>query len=105
MLVDKYKYLLVNYMLNLNLDDEAEKYLLEILVQEKTTSTELIKRLLHEHWQSIKRNKTILERMGGYPEHLLVDRPDNLSDRNARYKYLAEYFQNQYEQQRIFYPQ
>ncbi len=40
-------------MLNVNLDDETEKYLVEILAQEKTTSSELIKRLLREHWQSL----------------------------------------------------
>ncbi|MCV3216981.1 hypothetical protein OGM63_26330 [Plectonema radiosum NIES-515] len=84
-------------MLNLNLDDEAEKYLVEILAQEKTTSSELIKRLLHEHWQSLQPRKTVLERMGGYPEHLLQG-PSDLSDRDARYKYLAEYFQKRYEQ-------
>lgn len=84
-------------MLNINLDDEAEKYLVEILAQEKITSGELIKRLLHEHSEKIKPRKTVLERMGGYPEHLL-DGPSNLSDRDARYKYLAEYFQKRYEQ-------
>jgi hypothetical protein len=84
-------------MLNVNLDDEAEKYLVEILAQEKTTSNELIKRLLHEHWQSLQPRKTVLERMGGYPEHLL-EGPSDLSDRDVRYKYLAEYFQKRYEQ-------
>ena len=83
-------------MLNVNLDDKAEKYLVEILAQEKTTSSELIKRLLHEHWQSLQPRKTVLERMGGYPEHLLQG-PSDLSDRDARYKYLAEYFQKRYE--------
>ncbi|MGI2905986.1 hypothetical protein [Tolypothrix sp. VBCCA 56010] len=84
-------------MLNVNLDDEAEKYLVEILAQEKTTSSELIKHLLHEYWQSLQPRKTVLERMGGYPEHLLQG-PSDLSDRDARYKYLAEYFQKRYEQ-------
>lgn len=84
-------------MLNVNLDDEAEKYLVEILAQEKIISSELIKRLLHEHWQSLQPRKTVLERMGGYPEHLL-EGPSDLSDRDARYKYLAEYFQKRYEQ-------
>lgn len=84
-------------MLNVNLDDEAEKYLVEILAQEKIISSELIKRLLHEHWQSLQPRKSVLERMGGYPEHLL-EGPSDLSDRDARYKYLAEYFQKRYEQ-------
>ncbi|MBF2004357.1 hypothetical protein ACF3DV_22860 [Chlorogloeopsis fritschii PCC 9212] len=84
-------------MLNLNLDDETEKYLVEILAQEKTTSGELVKRLLRQHWESLQPRKTVLEKMGGYPEHLL-NGPGNLSDRDARYKYLAEYFQKRYEQ-------
>lgn len=84
-------------MLNVNLDDETEKYLVEILAQEKTTSSELIKRLLREHLQKLQPRKTVLERMGGYPQHLL-NGPSDLSDRDARYKYLAEYFQKRYEQ-------
>ncbi len=85
-------------MLNVNLDDETEKYLVEILALEKITSSELIKRLLHEHWETLQPRKTVLERMGGYhPEHLL-NGPSNLSDRDVRYKYLAEYFQQRHEQ-------
>ncbi|MBW4632199.1 MAG: hypothetical protein KME30_09935 [Iphinoe sp. HA4291-MV1] len=84
-------------MINISLDDETEKYLVEILAQEKTTSSELMKRLIHEHWQKLQPRKTVLERMGGEPQHLL-DGPSNLSDRDARYKYLAEYFQKRYKQ-------
>ncbi len=85
-------------MLSVNLDDETEKYLVEILAQDKTTSSELIKRLLREHWETLEPRKTILERMGGYhPEHLL-NGPSDLSDRDARYKYLAEYFRQRHEQ-------
>jgi predicted transcriptional regulator len=51
-------------MLTVNLDDEAEKYLLEILSQEKTTSQDLVKKLLRQHLISQKK-PTILERMGG----------------------------------------
>ncbi len=84
-------------MLNVNLDDATEKYLVEIVAQVKTSSSELIKRLLRELWNKLQPQKTVLERMGGYPQHLL-DGPSNLSDRDARYKYLAEYFQKRYEQ-------
>ncbi len=76
-------------MLNISLDDEAEKYLVDILAREKITSTELIKRLLWEHWSSLQSRKTVLERMGGYPEHLL-ESPSNLSDRDVRRKTIAE---------------
>ena len=87
-------------MLKVNLDDEAEKYLVEILAQEKITSDELIKRLLHEHWQSLQPRKTVLQRLeevGSLPGNLL-NGPSDLSDRDTRYKYLAEYFQKRYEQ-------
>ncbi|MDJ0674042.1 MAG: hypothetical protein QNJ36_01350 [Calothrix sp. MO_167.B42] len=76
-------------MLSISLDDEAEKYLVEILAREGTTSNELIKRLLWEHWSSLQSRKTVLERMGGYPENLL-EGPSNLSDRDFRRKTIAQ---------------
>lgn len=84
-------------MLNVNLDEETEKYLVEILAQEKTTSSELLKRLLREHWQTLQPRKTFLERRGGHPQYLLHDSPGNLSDRDARRKYIAEYVQKRHE--------
>ena len=57
-------------MLTINLDDEAEKYLIEILSQEQTNSQELVKKLLRNHLINLKKT-TVLERMGGVPEHLL----------------------------------
>lgn len=77
-----------------SLDEDAEKYLVEILAQEKTTSSELLKRLLREHWQTLQPRKTFLERRGGHPQYLLQDSPDNLSDRDVRQKYIAEYLQS-----------
>jgi len=66
-------------MLNITLSDEAERYLVEILAQEKTTSNELLQRLLHQHWQNLQTQKTVLERMGDRPRHFLSG-PSNLSD-------------------------
>ncbi len=86
-------------MLNVNLDEETEKYLVEILAQEKTTSSALLKRLLREHWQTLQPRKTILERLeevGSSPRHLL-NSPGNLSDRDVRRKYIAEYLQKRHE--------
>lgn len=86
-------------MLNVSLDEDTEKYLIEILALEKTTSSELIKRLLHEHWQTLQPHKTILERLeevGSSPRHL-PDSPGNLSDRDVRRKYIAEYVQKRHE--------
>jgi hypothetical protein len=86
-------------MLNVNLDDEAEKYLVEILAQEKTTSNELIKRLLHEHWQSLQPQKSVLQRLeevGSLPG-ILPNSPGNLSDRDVRRKYIAEHLQQRHQ--------
>ena len=69
-------------MLNVVLDTESEQYLVEILVQEKTTSSELIKLLLRDRWRSLQSPQTVLERMVGYPEQLL-DGPEDLSDRGC----------------------
>jgi hypothetical protein len=70
-------------MLTINLDDEAEKYLIEILSQEKINSQELVKKLLRNHLTDLKQPTSILERMGGYPEHLLEETAD-FSDRDMR---------------------
>ncbi|MCT7959396.1 hypothetical protein NG791_01650 [Laspinema sp. D1] len=84
-------------MLTLNLDDEAEKYLIEILAQEKTTSQDLVKKLLRQHLTGLKKQPTILERMGGYPSELLEGDP-NLSDREVRQQKISEYLQNRHSQ-------
>jgi hypothetical protein len=85
-------------MLSVVLDTESEQYLVEILVQEKTTSRELIKLLLRERWRSIQPQQTVLERMGGYPEQLL-DGPENLSDRDVRRATIAHHLQQSQEHQ------
>lgn len=41
-------------MLTINLDDEAEKYLVEILAQEQTNSQELVKKLLKNYLTKLK---------------------------------------------------
>ena len=84
-------------MLNVSLDEDTEKYLVEILAQEKTTSSELLKRLLREHWQTLQPRQTFLERFGGHPQYLLQDSPGDLSDRDVRQKYIAEYLQKRHE--------
>ena len=83
-------------MLNVSLDEEAEKYLVEILATEKTTSAELIKRLLHHYWNNLQPQQTFLERRGGHPKHLLHGFK-NLSDRDVRKQAIAEYLQKRYE--------
>jgi len=50
-------------MISINLDGNAERYLVAILMQENTTSSELIERLLREHWGTIQPKKNIFERL------------------------------------------
>lgn len=50
-------------MMSINLDAETESYLIAILTQEKTTSSELIERLLREYLESIQPKKNFLERL------------------------------------------
>jgi hypothetical protein len=37
-------------MLSINLDRETEDYLAEIIAQENSTSEELLKKLIYQHW-------------------------------------------------------
>lgn len=85
-------------MISITLNDEAEKHLVEILAQEKTTSSELLQRLLHQHWQDLQPRKTVLERMGDRPQHFLSG-PGNLSDRDVRKKLIAEHVQKRHERE------
>ena len=62
-----------NAMLTIALDDEAKKYLVEILASEKTTSKELIHRLLHQYWQNLQPQTTFLERRGRQPKPIIED--------------------------------
>ena len=83
-------------MITITLNDEAEKHLVEILAQEKTTSSELLQRLLHQHWQDLQPRRTFLERRGGHPQHLL-NGPGNLSDRDVRKQIIAEHIKQRHE--------
>jgi hypothetical protein len=57
-------------MLSINLDRETENYLADIISEENISSEELLKKLIYEHWQSLKPRKTLLQRRGGHPQHL-----------------------------------
>ncbi|MEZ2276520.1 MAG: hypothetical protein ACBR12_06345 [Microcoleus sp.] len=85
-------------MLSIELDKETEVYLVEILGREKTTSDELIKRLVKERWLSLQPRQTIVERRGGHPEHLLEDAPPDLSERANRKKAIQAYLEKRHPQ-------
>ena len=83
-------------MLNIELDKETEAYLVEILGREKTTSDELIKRLVKDRWLSLQPRQTIVERLGG--QHLLEDAPPDLSERATRKKAIQAYLEKRHPQ-------
>ncbi len=64
-------------MLSINLDRETENYLADII--------------------SEKPRKTLLQRRGGHPQHLLENAPPDLSLRENRKKVVAEYIQNHHQ--------
>ena len=45
-------------MLSINLDCETESYLAEIIAQENSTSEELLKKLIYQHWHTLKPRQT-----------------------------------------------
>lgn len=83
-------------MLSIHLDEESEKYLLDILSEENTDSSLLVKRLLKAYWLTKKQPpQTVLERLGGYPQNFLEEDKD-LSDRDTRKVVILEKLQHRY---------
>ena len=56
------------------------------MAHEQTEKSELIRRLIAKRWLTLQAGKTLLERRGGHPEHLLKDAPTDLSERSNRKK-------------------
>ena len=48
-------------MLSINLDDETERYLVEILKEEEITVSELLKQVLRDRLSSHRRKQTVLD--------------------------------------------
>jgi len=88
-------------MLSINLDRETENYLADIISEENISSEELLKKLIYEHWQSLKPRKTLSQRRGGHPQHLLENAPPDLSLRENRKKVVPEYIQNHHQQHHL----
>lgn len=82
---------IIKVMLSVRLDEETERQLADILAYEQTEKSELIRRLIAERWLTLQAGKTLLERRGGHPEHLLQDAPTDLSERSNRKKAIAQY--------------
>ena len=71
-------------MLSIHLDRETEAYLAEIIAQENSTSEELLKKLIYQHWQTLKPRQTLAQRRGGHPKNLLQDAAPDASLRETR---------------------
>ncbi|MEH2374282.1 hypothetical protein [Nostoc sp.] len=59
------------------------------MAYEQTEKSEFIRRLIAERWLTLQADKTLVERRGGHPEHLLQDAPTDLSERSNRKKAIA----------------
>ncbi len=84
-------------MLSINLDQETESYLAEIIAKENISSEELLKELIYQRWQTLQPRKTLFERRGGHPKHLLQDAPDDLSLREKRKNMIANHIKNRHQ--------
>ena len=82
-------------MLSVNLDDEAEGYLVAILSEEKVTASALMKQLLRDRFSRYQGEQSILEQMGGEPEHMLS--VGGLSDRDNRKAIISRYVQKRHQ--------
>lgn len=78
-------------MLNLQLDPQTEAYLAEILQQENSSPEALIKSLIYQRWLRLQLGKTVVERLGGHPEHLLQAAAPDLSQRDQRKRAIANH--------------
>lgn len=84
-------------MLSINLDRETEAYLAEIIAQENSTSEELLKKLIYQHWQTLKPRQTLAQRRGGHPKNLLQDAASDTSLRENRKQIILEHIQNRHQ--------
>lgn len=76
-------------MLSVRLDEETKARLADILAHEKVDKSEIIRRLITERWLSLQAGKqTVVERLGREPH--LFDGPPDLSERQARKRYIAK---------------
>lgn len=82
---------MIKVMLSVRLDEETERQLADILAHEQMEKSELIRRLIAERWLTLQAGKTLLERRGAHPEHLLQNAPTDLSERSNRKKAIAQY--------------
>lgn len=84
-------------MLSISLDRETESYLADIIAQEHSNSEEILKKLIYQHWQTLRTMQTLAKRRGGHPENLLQDAAPDTSLRENRKKIVAEHIAAQHQ--------
>jgi hypothetical protein len=57
--------------------------------------------LYHSTILAMLQRKTIVERLGGHPEHLLEDAPPDLSERANRKKAIADYLKKKHPDRNV----
>jgi lysozyme family protein len=88
-------------MLNVRLNEEDEKKLLQVLAAIKADNkSELIKRLINDQWLALQAGRTFVERRGGHPEYLITNKT-NLSIRENRKKKFAQYLESKKTKRKI----
>ena len=75
----------------------SKPYLAEIIAEENTSSEEILKKLIYQHWQTLKPHQTLAQRRGTPPKHLLQNAPSDTSLRENRKKIFSEYIQNRHQ--------
>lgn len=75
-------------MLSVRLDEETKARLADILAHEKVDKSEIIRRLITERWLSLQAGKQTVVGLGREPH--LFDGPPDLSERQARKRYIAK---------------
>lgn len=64
-------------MLTQALDRETERYLSDILTQQNTTSDELIRQLIRDHWLSLQQSRELVQPKSGAETPTDIPRPKN----------------------------
>lgn len=75
--------------LTVKLDERDENRLAALLVANRCDKSELVRKLINEEFERLQTEKTLLERRGGHPQHLLHG-PANLSERPTRKTIIAD---------------
>ncbi len=75
--------------LTVKLGDQEQNRLDVIAGTMKTDKSDAIRKLINEKFEELQADKTLVERRGGHPQHLLAGQ-SNLSERDSRKAAIAK---------------